>query len=219
MENNQMREYANDWDNFSRNYNLKSVKHLGDEWGAVAPIVDEYVRPYLNAGMHVLEIGPGGGRFTDELIKVAGVEAVDVADCSQAMIDRCVQRFGDKLKTFLTDGRTIDAIKPASPYDFVFSYDVFCHIDLYDIGNILSRLKTLVKPASVLVIHHSDVTRTFGLEHWIGLRQMFKGEDVAGSFSVNSGELMRVMLRYNGFRILKQMPARNGRDTVTVAQR
>jgi trans-aconitate methyltransferase len=215
-----MRDYSNHWDEFSKYYrDHPAGQYLGDEWGAIDDVRDEYLKPYLMAGMRVLEIGPGGGRYTTELIKAVGLERVEVADCSQEMIDRCLGRFGINLRAYKTDGKTLDTVKPSAPYNFVFSYDVFCHIDLYDISQLLKQLTTLVDKEAVMVVHHSDVSRTFGLEHWIGLRQMFKGEDSAGSFSVNSAEMMRTVLRYNGWRVVKQSPARNGRDTVTVAKR
>jgi SAM-dependent methyltransferase len=213
------RQYAEHWDKFSKDYNLPSVKHLGDEWGDAAPIVEEFIKPYLHGGAaKVLEIGPGGGRFTNELIKFVGVDNVEVADCSGAMLDRCSARFGAKLKTYLTDGRTLDAIKPTDPYDFVFSYDVFCHIDLFDIRRILIQLRTLIKPGATLVIHHSELGTTFGYENWINLREMFKGDDSAGSFSVNSAAMMRVVMRNAGYAVETQVPVRAGRDTVTVAK-
>ena len=216
-----MKNYGEFWDKFSKDYK-QDVAYLGDEWGPAKEIVDQYIKPYLQDGMKVLEIGPGGGRLTDPLAAIAGVDNVEVADCSQEMLNRIKVRFGGRVKGYLTDGKSVDAVQPDHKYGFVFSYDAFVHIDLFDTINIILQIDKLTEPKTVFVVHHCEMESAFGFEHWYYLRRAYmraKQDNCAGVFAINSARLMRTALRYYGFRVLKQEAVRHGRDTVTVFSR
>lgn len=69
---------AQGWDKYAQNYEGEEVNHLGDEWNApevmgldvpadqIISYLDERVfTPFLGTCEVLLEIGPGGGRFTE----------------------------------------------------------------------------------------------------------------------------------------------------------
>lgn len=209
-------EYGAYWDHFSNKWSDPKAKFLGDEWGSTDMIFKDFIEPYLKHGMKVLEIGSGGGRWTERLVEVAGDGNVDAADCSAAMLGRVEERLGNRVGRILTDGKGIDTVKPEKPYDFVFSFDALVHVDVYDIATMVRQLKDLITPEAVCVLHHSELETLQGLEHWHSARKVFSGADTAGNFSVNSRHIMFNMICYFGFRIVTQEPVRAGRDTVTV---
>lgn len=209
-------EYKNAWDAFSKKWRRgDSAKHLGDEWGPTEEITGRFIVPYLRPGMKVLEVGPGGGRYTEKLAGITGRSNVDAADCSPEMLERIKQRLLG-VNPILIDGKSLSTIKPKKPYDFVFSYDVFVHIDLYDIATMISQLKSLTAPSAICVIHHSELGTESGLRHWMASRKHNGGDDFPRSFSVNSSTLMYGIIERSGFRVVRQEPVRNGRDVVTV---
>jgi ubiquinone/menaquinone biosynthesis C-methylase UbiE len=212
-------EYGAYWDHFSDKWTDPKAKFLGDEWGATDQIFKEFIEPYLKRDMKVLEIGSGGGRWTERLVNVAGDGNVDAVDCSASMLGRLEFRLGNRVGRILTDGKSLDAVKPERLYDFVFSFDALVHVDLFDIGTMVRQLKDLTTPEAVCVLHHSEVETLAGLEHWLGARKAFTGADTAGNFSVNSSRIMFNLARYFGYLIVTQEPVRAGRDTVTVIRR
>ena len=65
------------------------LKFLGDEWGTkedVQSIIDSFIKPYINAQSHALEIGIGGGRIAHQVAPL--VARLDATDISREMINR-----------------------------------------------------------------------------------------------------------------------------------
>jgi 2-polyprenyl-3-methyl-5-hydroxy-6-metoxy-1,4-benzoquinol methylase len=208
-------DYANRWDKW-KEAEHKDLQHLGDEWGAIDPMAKKLIDQYVRAGMRVLEIGSGGGRYTELLLAAAGDWNVEVADVSSQMLSRIESRFGDRVKRHHTDGSSLDAVEPEKPYDVIFTFDALVHVDLYDILKMVLRMKKILIHGGPCILHHSNVESTFGFEHWIAMRKFLDGGNQAGTFSVNSPRIMRNALRYFGFQIVAQEPVRAGRDAITV---
>jgi SAM-dependent methyltransferase len=130
----------------------------GEEWtvspewkeAVVAGLIDPYVRP----DAHVLEIGPGGGRWTEALLaRASRVSAVDV---TPACIEQCRARFAgnDRLELHLNDGASLRMIAPAS-VDLIFSFDVFVHLSTGVIRQYMRQFERVLKPDGVAIIHHA----------------------------------------------------------------
>src|ERR1700744_4370894 len=90
----------------------------GDEWKGQSvdcnvpypewkqSLIDHLIAPCVTANMHVLEIAPGHGRWTEAL--VARARTVTAVDLSQTCIDFCRARFSDRnIDFFLTDGASL----------------------------------------------------------------------------------------------------------------
>jgi len=90
----------------------------GEEW-TVSPewresIVRDLLRPNLGQGGTALEIGPGAGRWTQELPPL--VSELILTDVSERVLEICRVRFGGdpKVSFLLTDGAALDGVADRS---------------------------------------------------------------------------------------------------------
>jgi len=181
---------AKGWDNYAKSWKAESfrvlpgnsVTHLGDEWTSedtsvegttygldkaaienfstylTEQVLDKYLPARCQEG---LEIGPGGGRFTSLLLPRTAL--LHAADPSEEMLERLRTRFEsiDSLRTYVTDGMTLPALKPAS-LDFVASFDVFVHFEPRLVYWYLRQIKPLLKLGGIGAIHYASVITPIG---------------------------------------------------------
>lgn len=119
-------------------------------------LIDGMLIPNIPEGCTVLEIGPGGGRWTEVLLGRCG--HVHVADVSEVCLDLCRKRFSEKTNItyhHITRG-TLEFLPDAS-LDRVWSYDVFVHINPNETSQYLKEFARVLKPGGIGVIHHAGV--------------------------------------------------------------
>lgn len=131
----------------------------GEEWNASPEwkraLIDEILLTVIPPGGTVLEIGPGGGRFTVELApRAARLVLVDV---TQRTLDLCRERLGDddRVSYVLSGGGAFPGVPDAS-VDSVWSFDVFVHVAPVEQAAYLTELARVLRPGAVAVIHHAD---------------------------------------------------------------
>jgi SAM-dependent methyltransferase len=102
--------------------NLEEWQHWdwsrqGEEW-TISPewkasVVECVLWPNIPAGCRVLEIGPGGGRWTEHLIERAG--HVTAVDLTPRCIEVCRERFRDRnnVSFHVNDGRDLSFLARA----------------------------------------------------------------------------------------------------------
>lgn len=135
----------------------------GDQWGDpekqqnLRGIVATFIEPFIKPGHVALEIGSGGGRWTQYLLKFSRLYSVEL---NRQSFHYLLQRFGacPNLSFCQTNGTDFPGVPPQS-VDFAFSYDVFVHLEPELIFSYLSNLKALLKPTSNVVIHYADQTK------------------------------------------------------------
>lgn len=131
----------------------------GEEWTDSPQwrqaLVEDVLRALIPAGARVLEIGPGGGRWSVEL--AARARHLVLLDLSEAALASCRERLAAHPDvTFLHgDGRGLAGVDDAS-IDAIWSFDVFVHIAPLDLAAYLEEIARVLAPAGVAVIHHSD---------------------------------------------------------------
>ena len=136
----------------------------GDEWSTLGGGSDRWwhgillprVLPLLNAlpeKPHVLEIAPGHGRWTQYLLHHA--HTLTVVDIDQGCLDACRERFGDRVKLVLGDGRTLGDIN--GPIDLCFSYDSLVHAEMDVMGPYIAEIARVLRPGGFAFIHHSNL--------------------------------------------------------------
>lgn len=156
---------------------------LSEEWkGAVIAGILERLTP---AGCDVLEIGCGGGRWTEHLVARAGrLTGVDIAE---SCVRLCEGRFGggERARFFQTDGRSLVGVADAS-IDRVWSFDVFVHIDADDAAGYIGELRRVLRGGGIAVIHHG------------------KDPSLGGWRSNLTQERFTALAREGGFEILEQ---------------
>ena len=138
---------AQGWEKYAQNYEGDKGNHLGNEWNApevtgldvpadqIVSYLDERVfAPFLGTCEVLLEIGPGGGRFTEVLLPKCN--RLIAAETSPTMLKLLRERFMNctKIEYLCLDGRGLSPIQDRS-VDAAFSYDVFVHLQHWDIYN------------------------------------------------------------------------------------
>jgi ubiquinone/menaquinone biosynthesis C-methylase UbiE len=159
--------YARDWNTYSAGWDTQygdRYRHLGDEWcddGSAERrwedrLFNHTVAPWLSAATRVLEIGPGGGKWTVRLApRVAHLTVFDVADAMlQRTRDRVDAEGCGNVSYLLGNGRDLAPV-PSASVDVVFSYDVFVHIALEDTFAYVADIARVLKPGGVVVLHHA----------------------------------------------------------------
>jgi ubiquinone/menaquinone biosynthesis C-methylase UbiE len=131
----------------------------GEEWTESpawkASLVEDVMKPAMAGAGVILEIGPGAGRWTEELRRLA--PRLVVVDLSDRCIELCRERFGDahNIEYHVNDGRSLTFLADGS-VDRLWSFDVFVHIAGDDIASYLREIGRVLAPGGRGVIHHAD---------------------------------------------------------------
>lgn len=117
-------------------------------------MIEHDLLPNLRDGGAVLEIGPGGGRWSEVLQRRA--DHLVLGDVAERVLDLCRARFTDatNIDYVLTEAATLPGVADRS-VDFFWSFDVFVHIAPLDIASYLSEIARVLKPDGRGIIHHA----------------------------------------------------------------
>lgn len=163
----------------------------GDHWGApeetnmLQIYKDKYIKPYIDKNTIALEIGAGGGRITQF---VKDVKLLNLIDLHQEMLDYIKSRFNDpaNFNYIQTNGTDLPGIEDES-IDYIYSFDVFVHLDLPIIEQYVKNIHKALKKDGILNLHFSNKRKVMAWKN--------KG------FSFNYPESMVVLLQRNNFDI------------------
>lgn len=143
-------------------------RHFGDRWGdpeTFGPLLEvrqRFLDPYFSAGTTVVEIGSGGGRWTQYLARAAQLIVVEY---NPEAFGYLRERFPDvRLTTYQTGGAEMCGIDDGT-VDFVFTFDVFVHLEPEVIGNYLQEIERVLRPGGVAVVHYGDVRKDIALHN------------------------------------------------------
>jgi ubiquinone/menaquinone biosynthesis C-methylase UbiE len=155
-----------------------------EEWkqSLIAAFIDRYSNPSATT----LEIGPGAGRWTVELLPRSG--SLIVVDVAEAPLNLVRQRLpsASNLTLIRNDGRTLPGVADESIH-FVWSFDVFVHIAPADVAAYVSEIGRVLKPGGTAVLHH-----------------FAGGEERGGWRSAMTADLMRRLVEKNGMCVRDQ---------------
>ena len=166
----------------------------GMEWGnpdgslCLRYVRDHFLVPYITQDSVIVEIGPGGGRWTRYMLAAKEIYAIDYY---QEMLREFNKNFhGHKnVKCVKNNGDDFPGISPNS-IDFVFSYGTFVHLDIDIIDRYLGNMKPLLKTKANVVIQYSDKTKP--------LARMNEG------FSDNDPDKMRSLILSHGYIVYEE---------------
>lgn len=129
----------------------------GDEWNPSdawkRSVVATFIDTYFTGRDTVLEVGPGGGRWTEFLLgKCRRLIAVDI---SEACVARCRQRFAGSphAEFYVGNGDDLNVVADAA-VDGVWSFDVFVHINKVQFEAYVREIARVLKPGGVALLHH-----------------------------------------------------------------
>jgi ubiquinone/menaquinone biosynthesis C-methylase UbiE len=118
-------------------------------------LFDEFMARYITNRSRVLEIGPGHGRWTK--LYIESVKHVSLVDLSPSCIEHCKRLFKEfhHVDYFVNEGTTLQHIGDQTT-DFIWSFDVFVHIERQEFKQYLRECARVLKNGGVAVIHHKN---------------------------------------------------------------
>jgi SAM-dependent methyltransferase len=132
----------------------------GEEW-TISPewktsVIKTFLRPNVPENSSVVEIGPGGGRWTEELInRCKSVLAIDI---SEACVIECRERFSSASNAEFMVGSGSDLKQVADQsVDGVWSFDVFVHINKPQFESYAKEFARVLRSGGRGVIQHGSV--------------------------------------------------------------
>jgi SAM-dependent methyltransferase len=196
------------WDDWDWSRGGEEWTH-SEEWKE--SLINDVMQAELRPQTAILEIGPGAGRWTEPLLKIA--QHLVIVDLSDRCIEVCRQRFAGarNIEFHVNDGRTLAAV-PSESIDGVWSFDVFVHIAPLDIQSYMAEIHRVLRPGGRAVIHHAaDGHEQFAAE--------------AGWRSGMNAVMFAEMVRAQGLKLESQFDSwgpggrfsvRRHRDTISV---
>jgi SAM-dependent methyltransferase len=219
------------WEDYART--RRREQKVGDVWSNpkvigldvekpedVVPYLDRAVfEPFFGRCEVMLEIGSGGGRFTEVLLpKCTKLIAVDT---SPTMLDLLRERFPgeERLELRLGDGRGLGDVADES-VDAVFSYGVFVHLQHWDIYNYLTEARRVLKPGGKALIQHSNLLSDLG---WAKFERevprQLNRHKLPSTFVPNTPDLMREFIARAGLESLEMKTDVARRDCIALMRK
>ena len=210
---------------------------LGDEWAPrehTLEVIREFILPYLQEGCVVGEIGVGGGRIAREVLGHGRVRELHCFDVSQAMLTRAqgLLRQHSAAATTALSFHLVDAgnqrLRPTDDddgagdggfFDFIYSFDVFPHVELHVIHKYLIEMRRTLKPGARGCFSTSDVTSPGGFA-----RFQAQAHGTVGGFVWTSPEAVLFLVEKAGLAVVTVGARRAdntylNRDLVVVVER
>lgn len=137
---------------------------LGNEWGTSAEVdhvVSDYIEPFVSPTSTAGEIGAGGGRVAAKVVDL--VDELWCFDISARMLERAREQLGGRPDVHF---ELLEA--PQLPkrleggFDFLYSFDVFVHLDLHTIWRYLNEISRALRPGGRAFLHTSNLTAPTG---------------------------------------------------------
>jgi SAM-dependent methyltransferase len=132
----------------------------GEEWTPSEEwkqsVIRRFIDRHIPAPASILEIGPGGGRWTEPLLRRA-TEYWGV-DISPTCVEHCRQRFNGQAHARFVVGNGVDlGAVPTGSVEALFSFDVFVHINQAEVASYAAEFVRVLKPGGVGILHHGTV--------------------------------------------------------------
>jgi hypothetical protein len=165
----------------------------GLHWGdpekrpELAVVRDKWLRPYVNPDHAAVEIGPGGGRWTQYMLAFKTIFAVDL---HQELLDELKKRFTLPNLRFIRNNGTDFPGIAADSIDFLFSFGVFVHLDVDIIERYLVSMRAILKKTATAVIQYSDKDKKAARDN--------------KTFADNNPRIMRKLLTDEGYVIVEE---------------
>ena len=158
------------WDSYAARWSPRGEGDtLGDEWAppeeGVADIIEDWVWPHVTPESTAAEIGVGGGRIARLVApKVRELWCFDISSmmlkqAQRALRDQPNVRFGHLKEPRLPAELT-------GALDFIYSFDVFVHIDLHTMWKYVQEVSRVLKPGGRAFLHTANLTAPDGWERF-----------------------------------------------------
>lgn len=123
--------------------------------GDLGKVVRRYIQPYVRPGMTVLEIGAGGGRWTQFLLPA---DQIIVVEITPEFFGYLEARFGRRFELYQTRGDELEGIQTGR-VDYAFSFGTFVHTPPSVLEAYLQELFRVVRPGGLAVVQYADKSK------------------------------------------------------------
>jgi SAM-dependent methyltransferase len=122
------------------------------EWKA--SVIEHLLVPTMPRDGVLLEIGPGGGRWSRSLEELAA--QLILVDITEKTLDLCRKHLdgASSVEYIVSPGAELPGVRTAS-VDGVWSFDVFVHVAPVDIADYLDEIARVLRPGGKAAIHHA----------------------------------------------------------------
>ena len=187
-------------DSFGYQWSSGRTVHMA---AGIASFMDKHLRPYVDGryDLDILEISPGAGRVTVELIRYA--KSLTLVDLNEVPIDICRERlnyYPNDVTYVVNDGKSLSEAADRE-YDLVVSYDSLVHVHPEIVRGYMEQSVELLRPGGIMWFDHSG-----------------KGANEKGRRSAVTAELVAQWTEELGARLLEQT-FRNSWDCLTVLEK
>jgi 2-polyprenyl-3-methyl-5-hydroxy-6-metoxy-1,4-benzoquinol methylase len=143
---------------------------LGDEWGGpeFADFIVDLVAPYLSPDADVVELGCGGGKFSQRL--APRCRSLQCTDISPTMIEHTRESLlrrgvGANVSYRVLNGSNFDGVASESA-DFIFSYDVQLHLQMQNVFSYMLDARRVLRDGGVFMLHQINLASAGGAAHF-----------------------------------------------------
>ena len=197
-----------DVEDLDRIYGRPRGDLYGLHWGdpeSVEPlrfVKNQYVLPLIRPEFTAVEIGPGGGRWTQYL---KAVRRLYVVDFYQEMLDEFRRGYAQpNIVPVKNNGDDFPGIGDGE-VDFLFTFDVFVHLELPLIRSYLENMWRILKPGGKVLIHYADQTKIMARQN--------------PAFGINDPDTMRDLVRSSGYTVLEEDTTTMWHSSIIMFQR
>jgi SAM-dependent methyltransferase len=191
----------------SLRYHLRRLRGDKSSPGNLSKVVKRYLRPHVTPDAVVLEIGPGGGRWTQFLIGARELVLVELNPQFFRYLRKRFRRNRHKLRFYRTSGYELNGIDACS-IDFVFSFGTFVHIEPEGIDAYLAEIARVLRSGGTGTIQYPDRSKP-----------AIQTVSAWGGFSDMTAEQMEELLARRGFEIVEHDRALLDHSNVVVIRK
>ncbi len=201
--------HAEFWNGYSRRWDETVRPHidgdiLGEEWAPpdhTRYVFERFAAPYLRPDARVVEIGPGGGKFSRLLIERC--RELVLVDISREMLARANRACGGRAREVLVEDGRLAALETAG-VDLVFSYDVFIHLESEEVLRYLAEVNRVLRQGGIFSIHTSNFESRWGLHSYLqqlghGMHRI--GSRYGGRMYPLTPTILRRLAEHSGFAV------------------
>lgn len=215
-------DHGDFWDSYSKSWDDLVGSRigggiLGEEWAApdrTQFVFERFALPFLRPDARVVEIGPGGGKFSRLIIERC--HELALVDISQEMLQRANAACSGRARELLVQDGNLEALASSS-VDLVFSYDVFIHLEAEEIFRYFAEVNRVLIAGGIFSVHSSTYESRWGFHSF--LQQMRDnhrriGERYGGRMYPLTSSILRRFAEHSGFEVSDHYHHRDDKDII-----
>jgi 2-polyprenyl-3-methyl-5-hydroxy-6-metoxy-1,4-benzoquinol methylase len=147
------------------------VTTLGEEWGGpeFADFIVELVGPYLGPEVDVVELGCGGGKFSQRVAPKC--RSLLCTDISRAMIEHTRESLAERNVVGDVSYQVLNGVDfqgiPSGSADLIFSYDVLLHLQPQNVFSYMLDARRVLREDGVFMLHQINLASPGGTDHFL----------------------------------------------------